>query len=206
MRFTLADLGHVKFSIAGALLMIGVGAATVLTTTHWLTIEQRLARDTEAKRRDIQGRLLRAREEEAEIKSKIARFDALLQRGVIGEERRLDWVEEIRRIRDDRRLLEMRYELAPQQPLDTAIAPGTSGSFDFLASVMRLEIDLLHEGDLVNLIGDLRGSVSAFVRPRSCVLERKAGGAQAASRLLPIQLGARCTVDWITIREKKPSA
>jgi hypothetical protein len=145
---------------------------------------------------------MRARDEQAEISAKIGRFGELAAAGIVGEERRLEWVERIREIRSVRRLYDLQYEIAPQRPLDANAAPGNSGSFEFMSSTMRLQLDLLHEQDLIHFLDDLEHSVSAFVRPERCSVERSGAAGPAGSIAL---LKAECTLDWITIRERKSS-
>lgn len=195
-----SDFRHIRLALAAALAMLLAGAAVVAYLANWHKAERRLSREADAAHREIQLRLARAREEEAEIKAKIDRFNGLLARGIIGEEHRLDWVEQIRRIRTTRRLLDLSYEIAPQTPIDPLAAPGTSGAYEFYASPMQLRLPLLHEGDLVNFLGDLEQSASAFIRPRSCTVERAAPAAGTNA-----QLRADCVIDWITVRERTPA-
>ena len=70
---------------------------------------------------------------------------------------------------------------------------------------MQMRMKLLHEEDLLNFLADLRASAQAYLRVRRCDVERlpKAAG---ESRGIPPQLGADCTIDWITIREKKAAS
>lgn len=201
--FRRSDLRHVRLSLAAAVLMLAAGAAAVAYVNEWRNTERRLTAQAEAAQREIQLRLSRAREEEAEIKAKIERFNALLDRGIIGEERRLDWVEQIRGIRGARRLLDLSYEISPQGPLETSAAPGASGNYEFFASPMHLVLPLLHEGDLIGFIGDLQSSASAFIRPRRCVVERAAGA--PGSSVANAQLRADCVIDWITVRTRTPA-
>jgi hypothetical protein len=55
------------------------------------------------------------------------RFQALKERGYIGPEKRLDWIETIARIKTARRIFKLDYEFAPQRPLDAAYSRGRSG-------------------------------------------------------------------------------
>lgn len=192
------DFRRIGLSIAVALAMVAGGAAAVVGTQRFLKVEQQSHKAALAKRNDLRTRLSRAREEELEIKQRIARFNELSERGVIGAERRLEWVEQIRRIRQARKLLDIQYEIAPQRIVETAELPGGSGSFDFLASAMRLRMDLLHEEDLLNFLADLRAAISAHVQVDSCNLERVAGGGERSGA----RLRADCALDLITLSEK----
>lgn len=196
------DFRRIRLSLALAVVMITIGGAIAFGSTKLLEAERKANREALARRGEIQSKLSRARDEEQEIKQKIARFNTLQARGVIGDERRLDWVEQIRQIKNTRKLFDIQYELAPQRPLEGAIAAASAGGYDFFASTMRLQMQLLHEDDLLNFLSDLRNSASAYIRTRDCVVERVPKGPSERSGVTP-QLKAECSIDWITIREKK---
>jgi hypothetical protein len=192
------DLRRLRWSLLAAAGMIAIGIGT-LVAVHAEYLEQgRLHAQVQAELRQVQSRLTQARDQEAEINGNIGRFKALLAAGIIGEEERLAWVERIKTIRAARRLLDLRYEIAPQHGLDPATAPGSSGDFEFRSSTMRLQMDLLHEQDLLRLLDDLQGSVPAFVRPQRCTVERSRPDAPT--------MQAECVIDWVTIRDRKPQA
>jgi tRNA A37 N6-isopentenylltransferase MiaA len=200
--FSKDDFRRIRLSLAAAAVMIVVGGAIVYASVQLRQAEVRNKAAAQAKRMDSQGKLARARDEEQEVKKKIARFNELSGRGIFGEEMRLDWVEEIRRIKDARKLFDIQYEIAPQQPIDGATLPGSSANFEFLSSTMQMRMKLLHEEDLLNFLSDLRATAKAYIRVRRCDVERlpKATG---DGRGVPPQLGADCTVEWITLRERK---
>ncbi len=194
------DLMRLRWPIAFALAMAGVGAAAVFGSNRMVIAQQGATAQVQAKRQEIRAKLSRARQEESEIKERIGRFEQLVSSGVIGEERRLEWVERIKAIKAQRRLLDLEFELSPQRTLEASVAPGTSTDFDFAASGMRLQMRLLHEGDLLALLNDLQHGVSAFVRPNRCTIERLPAAAAATSNA---QLKADCSLDWITVRARR---
>lgn len=197
------DFRRVRWALLGALAMAALGAA-ILFLTHRATQQARIeARQSEARLRESAGKLKQARDEQSEIASRIGRFGELAQSGVIGEERRLEWIERIKAIRAARKLYDMQYEIVPQRPLAATVAPGESGNFEFLASSMKLSMDLLHEEDLLNFLDDLSRTPGAFVRPESCTLERTGTSENTGKYVVGPQLRATCVVDWITIRERK---
>ncbi len=198
------DLRRIAPSLAAALVMIALGALTVWFVLQQGQIAQRERNAAQSQRSASGQRLAQSRDEEQEIKQKIVRYNALVARGIIGEEHRLDWVEEINAIKTARRLYDLQYEIAPQKPIDTAILPGTGGSYEFYASTMQLTLQLLHEGDLLDFLADLRARARAYIRPRSCDVSRlpksPAGGTDKRGPQ-PL-LKADCTLDWITVRER----
>lgn len=200
MKIRPADLYRLRWNIALFLALAGIGAGIAYGTLH-LARQAALAEQQEKGHlADVKSRLDRARDEEREILAKIDNYRSLVARGVIGQEARLDWVEEINRIKAARRLFDIQYELAPQKPLDPTLLPSgaTAGGFEFLASTMRLEMQLLHEDDLVGFLADLRARVKAILLVRACTVERLPPSGQQGVRP---QLRAECTIDWVTLRE-----
>jgi hypothetical protein len=198
------DFKRIRWSLLLALAMTAVGVAAITYARQATLRQSSETQAAQAHLREVRGKLVRARDEEAEIKSSIGRFNTLVAAGIIGAEQRLEWVERIKAIRSARGLYDLQYEIAPQRPLDPSIAPGSSGSFEFLSSTMRLQMDLLHEEDLLRLLGDLRGSVHAYVRPQRCTIERIARS--VAVRSSGAQLKADCVLDWITIQQRESGA
>lgn len=190
-------LRHIRWALAAMLLMVVAGAAAVYYANelHAKAIADQASAN--AARGEAQNKLFRARDEEQELRATAARFRELEQRGIIGDERRLDWVEQIRRIRDHRKLFDLQYEIAPQKPLDAAAA---AGSYRFMASPMRLTLQLLHEGDLLGFLDDLAAQAPAHLRTQRCAVDRLPPPPTPPAGTSP-QLRAECDLDWITIRK-----
>ena len=196
------DFRRIAPALAAAVVMVAAGIAIVSASLQMNQTTKKSQAAAQAKRLDSQNRLARARDEELEVKQKIARYNALAAAGIVGEERRLDWVELIRRIRNERKLFDIQYEIAPQQAIDAATLPGASAPYDFLSSTMQMRMKLLHEEDLLNFLADLRASAQAYIRVRRCDVERLPKGS-GDGRGVPPQLAAECIIEWITIRERK---
>ena len=178
-----------------------LGATAVFTGLGLLERERRANRQALDELRDVRSRLARIETEAIDIPGNAERYRQMTASGHLGPERRLEWVERIAAIKAERRLLDLRYEFSPQKALDATVAPaGASASgFKFMSSTMKLQMDLLHEDDLLGFLDDLAGGVPALVQARACTLERLVhgqGGSTAA------QLKADCTIDWITLKEK----
>lgn len=207
MKFDGEDLKRLQWAIAFLVIMTLVGVASVWTTQQLKTSSEKAVHEATTARRDIQSKLSRAREEEQELRDKIARFQALKAQGYIGPEKRLDWIETLARIKTSRRIFKLDYEFAPQRRLDASILPGggAAGNFELMSSQMRLQIHLLHERELLDFIADLRTdlrkTVEALVHVRSCTIERLVPS--TADRGSKAQLKAECTLEWITLKEGK---
>ena len=199
MKPTLADLKKLQFSLLASLLMLAAGSAAV----HFSLASAHAARlalgKVQMERNDAEEKLRRVSSEQREIREKSAQFSRLQEQGIVGEERRLEWVELIHAIRAERQLIDLQYEIEPQRLLESI--PGTR--FAFYASTMQLQFGALHEEDLLRLVDDLRQRAHALIQIRSCSLSRRP--AQSASRDNQAQLQAECLIDWVTLHENPPA-
>ena len=203
MNLDAKNLKHVQWSIVFLVIMALVGGGSVWSALQEKKISEKALREASAAQREIQTKLARAREEEQELRDKIGRFQALKTKGYIGPEKRLDWIETIARIKTARRIFKLSYELSPQRPIDTNILPGggLAGGYEIMSSQMRLQFQLLHEGELLGFLAELREAVQALIQVRSCTIERNApGNAEGGNNA---QLRAECTLEWITLKEIK---
>ena len=185
--------------ILAAALVAG-GVAAVLLTQQLVQKAASEQQAAAAERQSAQSKLEQATEEEREIRDRLVDYRKLLERGVIGDERRLDWVDRIGEIKMARKLFDVRYSIDAQRPVTY---PGFAGGGDveFMASNMQLDMSLLHEEDLFRFLDDLRRALSAHVVVKSCNLQR--AERLASDRGLAPRLQASCDIDLVTIRDRK---
>jgi len=183
--------------IAAALIVAGL--ASVVATNGLLARTRAELSQAKSEREQAQTRLARATDEEREIREKLVDYRKLIDRGMIGDEQRLDWIDRITAIKTARKLFEVKYAIEPQRPLDY---PGIAGKGDveFMASPMKLDMSLLHEEDLFRFINDLRGALSAYVVVRACTVDRV--DRLATDRTVAPRLHANCDIDLVTIRDR----
>lgn len=137
------------------------------------------------------ARLRRVEADRLDILQYQARFTELQGTNLIGEERRLDWIEAIRQIQSARKLLPVAYEFEAQQPfrIDGEV---DTGDYQMLGSKMKLHMALLHEMDLLYFLDDLRSS--GFFALQDCSIKRLASDPGR-----PANLAADCTLNWLTL-------
>lgn len=198
MKFSAGDWPKIRDSLFAALLMAAVGALLLATSLNMSQTARQADASAAAQGREVDARLQQVRDEEQEIRQQAGRFRDLQSRGIIGEEERLDWLELIKDIRERRRLLALHYEIAAPRTLDRNAGAG----LNFYASAMKIQLQLLHEADLLRFLGDLRQEAKALIQVRSCKLSRRP---QTDTEHPPglAQLQADCEIDWITASERK---
>ncbi len=138
--------------------------------------------------------------EEKVIEDYFPRYKALETAGIIGNERRLDWIDTLRRAAQRVELPTLRYVIESQR-LFRPEFPLPEGVFQVFASEMALDLGLLHEGDLPTLLADLNRNATGLYTVAECDLRR----AQTEFIKNPnaVNLTAQCGLRWLTI---KPSA
>ena len=198
MTFTREELRSLLVPGVVAAALVLAGAALIWLSSGSLRAAHAALAAAQAERRSNNERLARISEEEREVKEKLDLYKRLKGLNILGEERRLEWADAINRIRHSRELLDLRYVVERQRLLVSAA--GKPASVDFYASSMKVDMALLHEGDLLRFLADLRQSGNAFYSVKRCLLMRT-GQAGGAATIAP-RLRADCDIDLITIRDR----
>jgi len=159
-------------------------------------MQQEFAR-ANAEFRSISSRYLAVDEEEKLIKNYFPQFIKLYEEGIIGSERRLNWVEVLRESGDEIRLPSLVYQIDSQQVFTPAF-PLTMGKFKLYSSTMSLNMQLLHEGDLFRILDrldeDARGSFSLS----TCTIKKS--GSEIMINPEAANISATCDLQWYSIR------
>ncbi|MGQ0443387.1 MAG: hypothetical protein ACT4OH_08125 [Methylophilaceae bacterium] len=125
-------------------------------------------------------------------------YNDLLIMGFIGEERRIEWIEQLRQIHAQHKLFSIDYQIGLQEPYSPSFIP-SMGNFSMQRSIMRLNLDMLHEGDLINLLDGLHEQTAPLI-VRDCEIKRPIG-AIVNTKNLTSNLKAACEIDWLTLRD-----
>lgn len=182
------------------LLVLTIIAALV---TAVVVIAQRYSQQ-QAAALEKQQRLLHAAEqryltsgsERALITTYLPQYQQLMASGFVGEERRIEWVDALRVQQQRLNLFAIKYNIGQQEDYKPIFAADLGG-FVMRRSVMKLDLDLLHEGDILYLISALARSATPFML-RDCAISRLR---TAQSQALVASLHAQCELDWLTVLE-----
>ena len=192
------DIKRLSLNLVLCLALLGLGGGTVLVAVRQEAAAKQALQQAAAQQKEAVARLAQARDEAQEILTKTQTYQDLVGRGIVGQEHRLEWVELLKNIRQERRLIDLQYEISPQKLLDGE-SPAPVGGYEMMNSAMSAQLQLLHEGDLLRFVDDLSRRAQAQIRVRHCALARLPG--QPPGPGPAPQLSARCELDWITLRE-----
>lgn len=132
------------------------------------------------------------------IKQYYPEFIKLYDKGVVGHEQRLNWLETLRMSSERIGLPDLTYDISRQDEYVPEFNIDL-GNFALYESTMNLNIGLLHEGDLLSLIADLNKHAKGmfavkkcdFLRPNETLIEMP----DAAN------IKANCELQWFNIRK-----
>lgn len=182
---------------AAAFVLVLCAAAALVISLGWMRRQQDESLDNARKIHVAANSRFRNVElEKQEIAVYQPRFLALQPTGLIGPENRLAWIEAVKQSQASRGLPSVSYEIEPQQVLamDT---PFALGDYQLHGSRMKLQLGLLHEGDLFAFLGDLRRAGSFSIQ--DCRIKRISVPAE-----LPLapRLQAECSLVWLSLSNK----
>ena len=140
--------------------------------------------------------------EKETIKEYLPQYQSLINKGFVGEERRIEWVEALREQHKSNKLFGIKYSISQQQEYKPSFAPSVGG-FTLHRSIMKLDLDMLHEGDILKLTESLSAENTAPFMLRDCEITRLNAGGTLSNQLIA-NLHAQCELDWLTMREPAP--
>lgn len=136
-------------------------------------------------------------EEEDIIATYLPRYLALEEAGIIGREQRLDWIDVLRDAARAARVQSLSYVLNAQQQFDPGITLNV-GDYAVYVSSMRLDIGLLHEGDLLEFLDRLRAQMPGLFGINGCRMMRADRTLRMAADAVNVDV--QCLINFYTIR------
>jgi len=193
MTFSQADLPYIKLSLTTLLITLSIGGSAVFFSQKFAVDAQKNKREAQQQLTEARSKLRAAQEDQQNMATYTKEYSAIQRREIIGEEQRLNLIEGLEALRQRNRVLDFKYAIAPQQPYKPLITLD-SGNFDLKLSAMTLQLELLHEGQLINFFNSLRTDLNGWFILDKCTLERSSGtGAQ---------LKADCAGGWLTLKNR----
>ena len=193
MTFSQADLPHIKLSLITLIASLVIGGSAVFFSQKFATDAKKSRQDAQQQLNDARSKLNAARDDQQNMATYTKEYSAIQRREIIGDEQRLNLIENLETLRQRNRVLDFKYAIAPQQPYKPATAVD-SGNFDLKLSAMTLQLELLHEGQLINFFDSLRRDMNGWFILDKCTLDRNSGAAA--------QLKADCAGGWLTLKNR----
>ncbi len=206
MKLTGRHLDSLKAPIAVLALVAIAGAGIVAWSRAQIVTDERALAAQEGQLREARTRFQRSGDERELIVRFMGPYQDLRGHGLIGPERRINWLDALRVSNQQAQLFGAEYQIGSQQPYPFA-QELNAPKLGMAQSVMKLSLRLAHEGELMRFIRLLEDQNAGIFDINQCVLDRSGGFTGIAAKAQP-NLSVECELAWITINpepvERKP--
>lgn len=192
----------IDWKVAGKPMVVMVVTAGVCYGGLWGGIRYCRFQENELKRHersvsDPADKYAAAQRGAEEIATFYSRFKEYQSLGVIGVEDRVSWGEGLSLSARGHHLLNMNYSIT-QPEVYSLRSFGKMREAHLYASLMSVDMGLLHEEEMLDLVDSLGGEVSGLFRVRECHLERKGGVLDLSGDV--VNFNGRCQLLWFNIK------
>lgn len=204
MTFSKSDLSLMRWDLIAICASVLISAAILFGGEQYAKESRKALRDAQAQFNAAHNSLTDARDDQENMAAYSDEYALLQQYNIIGDDRRLDWIEGLKNLRQQNLVADFRYTIVPQR-LYTPQPPIDSGNFDIRYSEMNLSFNLLHEGQLLEFLDALRNRVKGWYQLEGCTLLRTASaneGEEVATPNALTNLTAECKGGWITLKNR----
>ena len=125
-------------------------------------------------------------------------FLNLVNQGIVGAEDRLSWFETIQNTAKRRGMPSVKYSISTQQPLNETNLNREYSGIDVFKSVMTLDAEMAHEGDLFALLNDLTKAGGLFAVDRCSIIK-----ISKKNVITDNNMSAYCELGWYTFKGTK---
>jgi hypothetical protein len=195
MSFSKADLPELQWSISALVVSLALSGGIISLSNTYIAHSLQGRQAAQQQLAGARAQLLSAQSDQENMSAYALEYDALKAQKVIGDEPRLDWIEGLEKLREQGVVLDFKYTIEPQQSY-APNPPLDAGNFKLSRSSMKLDIDMLHEQQLLNLFGDMRRQIKGWFILDGCTISRSSETEEMAP------LKAECTGGWFTMKDK----
>ncbi len=130
------------------------------------------------------------------IEEYLPRFSVYQRLGVMGEERRMSWIEAVRKTTQRLNLPSIEYKINAQKLASQNYAP-IEGDYKIQVSEMNIKMQLLHEGDLFSILSDINKNANGLFHVSGCELGRL--NKEIKTNVVDSNINSSCDLQWYTI-------
>ncbi|BCB25555.1 hypothetical protein SKTS_04410 [Sulfurimicrobium lacus] len=201
MKLAGADWQALRYPLLVLAAALLVSAALVFFTRQELNQEKSRYTRQEGVLREAHERLQKSGDEKDKILRYRASYLALQQQGFVGDEQRINWVDALRAASLNLKMFGVSYQIEAQQPYQSP-AVTDAGQYRIHQSLMKINLGLLHEEDLMRFLNALEEQRAGIFSLRECTLQRQSAGKVENAKVQP-NLQADCSLDWLSISEAR---
>ncbi len=195
MSLSAADIPEIKWSLGAFVVSLIIATALFYFSDNALNQARKTRQAAQQQLNEVKNQLDSAQSDAENMASYQLEYQALTAQKTIGNEQRLDWIEGLEQLRQKQIVLDFKYTIAPQQGY-TPNPPLDAGNFTLNVSPMTLQIDLLHEQQLLNLLDAIHTNMPGWFLLEQCSIEGANNAEPGAT------LKAQCAGGWLTMKSR----
>ncbi len=201
MKFSTADFAVLRWNIVALFAAAAFGSVIFYTSNLYVESAKNEMLKARSESNDARRRLSAAIDDRENMSIYSDEYGALGQLNIIGDDKRLDWIEDMENLRQQNLVLDFSYQISPQKNY-TPKPPISAGNFEIHYSEMKLHFALLHEVQLLNFFRAMSNDIRGWYQLDSCSIQRKTGATDGNKLSRPPQLSAECSGGWITLKNR----
>lgn len=196
-----SDLPHIKWGLTTLLAALAVSGTVIVSSQHFLGNAQQAHDAAMRKLAQASNSLSAASDDQQNMASYAQEYSMLLKRNIIGDERRLDWIDGLEHLRHRNLVMDFDYKISPQRSYKPPLQLD-NGNFELKRSDLTLNLDLLHTGQLIGFFDALRADVNGWFMLDGCTVTRISNTANNSESGTRPQLKAECKGGWVTLKNR----
>lgn len=189
--------------LAGSAIAAAVAAALLLVALQygsaWLDERAGDYRRARAELERAARQYRSASDDQAVYQEYASRFRSMIERGWIGPEQRLSWIESLQEVNTELKLPVLRYEIERQRDVPLNGAGFDASHLRLQRTPMRLRIGALHEGDVLALLDGLAAAGRGLMTAEQCSLRRTNDTGEVRFDPRQANVEVECAVNWYTL-------
>jgi len=209
MKFSSSDFQLMRWNIAAIFASVILSGLVLYGSQQYAEHAQNDFRAAQKQMNETRNLLTAAHQDQENMAVYAKDYSVLEDRKIIGDDHRLDWMEGLDKLRQQNLAIDFRYSIVPQKIYAPQPAID-SGNFDIHYSEMKLQFDLLHEGQLLSFFNALNNQIKGQYQLEGCAMQRTSaaivGDADRDNDDVALSstthIKAECSGGWITLKNR----
>ncbi len=203
----MSEKNKIEWSILQSALIIFVislitSVSIIWSTWYYKTEMHKKFNQTNGQFQTISNKYLAIDQEEKLIRDYYPKFIELYENGLLGPERRLNWIEALRESSEKLDMPNLSYDIQSQIQYKPEYSIKT-GSYKLYISNMKLSAELYHIVDFFRFLNELKNNAQGVFDIKSCDFKRRSEKFSTL-KLQPI-LNVECEFSWLNIKKSNGS-
>ena len=198
----LGILKNLQKELSTFFICIAIASVMIVVSNSWWQTSYNNKQLAEADLNEARERYFTAINQKKILKLFEDKYIHLQKSGIVGDENRLNWVDTIEKITAENKIPYLKYKINKRQLVDSNELKQNYPQVALFKSIMTLQMQLLHEGDLYTIINSLDKKALGLFDIKSCSITRNT--TQTESLLESVtdkNFSAKCELNWYTLQK-----